>query len=645
MNMKKSLVLFLGLAMMVLLIQPQGITHADMPQSYSVETMELISQKSDGTLGNNASSYPSVSANGQFVAFESWADNLVADDTNVLPDIFVKDRSTGTIERVSISSSGVEANGASSQPSISGDGRYVAFTSEATNLVADDTNGFTDVFVYDRELDTIERISVTSAGAQDWNHSNQPAISADGNRVVFTSRAILAAGDPDYMSDIYLRDRTAGTTTLLSTASDGTKGDSYSENPAISADGTHVAFASLADNLVADDTNEANDIFVKNIQSGVTERVSVSSAGSEGNNGSNKPSLSSDGVIVAFHSTADNLVANDTNSESDIFVYDRNTDTIERVSISSSGTQANGYSETARLDGSGRFVTFSSLADNLVSADTNLDYDVFVYDREDDTITIISVDSSGDVGNSASGQSAISQDGAVVVFYSDSDNLVSGDTNSIPDVFAAEAQLNLATPRLRSPGVDATVWGGRPTLRWFPVDDATVYDVELYGLSGELLGSWNKGVGACDPGPFCDHRIPFDLQSAYGTYSWRVRARNTTLQITSEWSTIRYFTYTQLARTALISPASGTSLNYGYPELNWTDITGATKYLVQFRLPDDTFLFNVLVDDAGNCAEGGNCAWTLDRELLPGEYKWHVRAKNGRNFGRWTAYWNLTITE
>jgi hypothetical protein len=645
MNMKKSLVLFLGLAMMVLLIQPQGITHADMPQSYSVETMELISQKSDGTLGNNASSYPSVSANGQFVAFESWADNLVADDTNVLPDIFVKDRSTGTIERVSVSSSGVEADGASSQASISGDGRYVAFTSEATNLVADDTNGFTDVFVYDRELDTIERVSVTSAGVQDWNHSNQPSISADGSRVVFTSRAILAAGDPDYMSDIYLRDRTAGTTTLLSTASDGTKGDSFSENPAISADGTHVAFSSLADNLVADDTNSSYDIFVKIIQSGAIERVSVSSAGSEGNNGSNKPSLNSDGTIVGFQSAADNLVANDTNSENDIFVYDRSSDTIERVSISSSGAQANSYSEVARLDGSGRFVAFSSFANNLVSVDTNVDYDVFIYDREDDTLTIISVNSSGDVGNTASAQPAISQDGTLVAFYSDSNNLVSGDTNSVPDVFAAQAILNLDTPKLRSPGVDAIVWGGRPTFKWYPVDDATVYDVEMYGLTGELLGTWNKGVGACDPGPYCEHRIPFDMEGNYGTYSWRVRARNTTLQISSEWSTIRYFTYTQLARTSLISPASGTSLNYGYPELNWTDITGATKYLVQFRLLDDTFLFNVLVDDAGNCAEGGNCAWTLDRELLPGEYKWHVRAKNGRNFGRWTAYWNLTITE
>ena len=200
----------------------------------------------------------------------------------------------------------------------------------------------------------------------------------------------------------------------------------------------------------------------------------------------------------------------------------------------------------------------------------------------------------------------------------------------------------LDQPVLRSPGVDAIVYGGRPTLKWYPVDTATVYDVEMYGLSDELLGAWTKGVGACDPGPYCEYRIPFDLESAYGAYTWQVRARNTDSDLQSSWSETRTFTYTQLARTWQISPASGTITSDTTPTLQWGDIEGATMYLVNFRLPDDTFVRNVLVSDAIYC-DGSTCTWNVDPALAQGEFKWHVRAKNGRNFGRWTAYRTITI--
>ncbi|NSW54031.1 MAG: DUF285 domain-containing protein [Anaerolineae bacterium] len=199
----------------------------------------------------------------------------------------------------------------------------------------------------------------------------------------------------------------------------------------------------------------------------------------------------------------------------------------------------------------------------------------------------------------------------------------------------------LDTPVLRSPGVDAIVYGGRPTYKWYPVDDATVYDVEMYGLSDELLGTWTKGIGACTT--YCEYRIPFDFESAYGSYDWRVRARNTDTSLESAWSDLRTFTYTQLARTTQLT-ATGLITTNTTPTLQWADITGATMYLVNFRLPDDTFVRNVLVSDATYC-DGSTCTWDVNPALAQGEYKWHVRAKNGRNFGRWTAYRTINIVE
>ncbi|NSW54293.1 MAG: hypothetical protein HPY85_17455 [Anaerolineae bacterium] len=210
------------------------------------------------------------------------------------------------------------------------------------------------------------------------------------------------------------------------------------------------------------------------------------------------------------------------------------------------------------------------------------------------------------------------------------------------EAFTFKKAQPIPQAELRSPGVDAVVYGGRPTLKWYPVSSATTYDVELYGLSDELLGTWTKGTGAC--ATYCEHRIPFDLESAYGDYEWRVRARNTDLPLSGEWSALRTFSYTQLARTWQISPADGYSTSDTSPTLQWADMEGATMYLVNFRLPDDTFVANMLVSDATYC-DGSTCTWNVDPALATGEYKWHVRAKNGRNFGRWTAYRTINITD
>jgi Tol biopolymer transport system component len=235
---------------------------------------------------------PVISADGRYVAFVSWATNLLASDTNNYGDIFIKDRQTGSMVRGSVSSSGAEANGENYAPAISGAGRYVAFVSEASNLVPGDTNELPDIFV---------------------------------------------------------RDMVLGTTTRVSVAGDGTQANAENSNPAISSDGRVVAFESGASNPDSTDTKGSNDIFVRDLVSSTIERVALSDSGSQGNGDSQSPSISSDGRFVAFASAASNLVGSpaDTNKMWDIFVRDRTSGTTVRVSLGLSGLEGNGASIVA----------------------------------------------------------------------------------------------------------------------------------------------------------------------------------------------------------------------------------------------------------------------------------------------------------
>ena len=216
------------------------------------QTTERVSVASNGGQADSSSVNPAVSADGRFVAFESDASNLVGGDTNGLNDIFVHDRQTGTTERVSVATGGTEANGVSYTPAISADGRFVAFYSNATNLVGGDTNGTSDVFVHDRQTGTTERVSVATGGAEANGGSSTAAISADGRFVAFHSDATnLVSGDTNGARDIFVHDRQTGTTERVSVATGGAQANSGSANPAISADGRFVAFYSVATNLVS----------------------------------------------------------------------------------------------------------------------------------------------------------------------------------------------------------------------------------------------------------------------------------------------------------------------------------------------------------------------------------------------------------
>ncbi|MEW6573224.1 MAG: S-layer homology domain-containing protein, partial [Bacillota bacterium] len=366
------------------------------------------------------------------------ASNLVWGDTNGTADIFVFDRLTRRVNRVSVSSRGAQGNGNHLYPSINTDGRYVAFISDSSNLVPGDTNGAADVFVHDRQLRLTERVSITSSGVQANGDSYFPSISADGRYVSFSSDASnLVSGDTNKKADVFVHDRWTRQTTRVSVATTGVQGEGDHLFSCVSADGRFVAFASDSGNLVTGDTNGAPDVFVHDRQTRRTERVSVSTDGVEGTGESVSPSISADGRYVAFISTSKNLVENDTNNVADVFVYDREKGWTERVSVSTTGGQGGKDSHSPSISADGRYVAFISEAANLTPGDTNGRADVFVCDRKSGRIQRVSDSRKGAAGNADPAFPCINADGCCVAFVSGADNLVPGDSNRASDIFVS----------------------------------------------------------------------------------------------------------------------------------------------------------------------------------------------------------------
>jgi len=457
-------------------------------QTNGAVTRESVDPFGGDANGASGASGISISGDGRYVAFDSAATNLVTGDQNAQDDIFVRDRAGSTTVLASRSTQGKQADAHCSLPRLSADGAFVAFGSFATNLVTNDLNGVHDVFVRDLKNSTTTRVSVSSTGKEaDFNCGTKSiAISGDGAVVAFESGATTLV--PNYtqlnLSKIFFHDRTTGATTgrRFSSAAivgDGPDGDfgaalsgdgrfaafsSYAqfvewdvvphdyvfvvdrqftppasvlggsthvvspaaalpEYPAVSADGRYVAFA------------DGQHAYVFDRQTATTSTVSVSSLSVPGNGASGWPAISDDGRYVVFESVATNLVTNDTNNASDIFLHDRAFQLTTRLSLSSLGADANGESHRPRISGDGKFVCFDSTASNLVTGDTNLRQDVFVRDVLGGTTTLVSMSGAQVLGNDDSDQAVISKDGRYVAFRSAATNLVTGDTNQKADVF------------------------------------------------------------------------------------------------------------------------------------------------------------------------------------------------------------------
>jgi Tol biopolymer transport system component len=366
-----------------------------------------------------------MTPNGRYVAFVTPA-ALVPGDTNESFDIFVRDVRRGVTTRVSVSSGGRQSNGDSVNPAISANGRYVAFASLATNLVPGDTNGEglatgQDVFVRDLWTATTTRVNVSTGGDQAFDrNSGSPSISGNGRYVVFeTSAGNLVPGDTNGTLDIFERDRWTGTTRRISVRGRGTQADGSSVEAEITPDGRYATFTSEATNLVPGDSNGTWDVFVRDRRTARTTRVSESSRGEQANWPSEYPSISANGRYVTFSSVASNLVPGDANDTNDIFLHDRRTGSTTLESRSSTGEQGNyghTYPPNPTTSTNGRYITFASAATNLVPGDTNDTSDVFVRDRLRGSTARVSVTDAGAQLDTDSGSPSITADGRAVLF-------------------------------------------------------------------------------------------------------------------------------------------------------------------------------------------------------------------------------------
>lgn len=399
-----------------------------------------ISVDASGVEGNDMSRFASISTDGRYAAFESDASNLISGDTNNTSDIFVKDRVTGQVVRVSVDSTGVEANNSSSGTAISADGRFVAFSSDATNLVANDTNNTTDIFLRDLQLGITTRISVSSTGEQANNFSDTDiAISANGRFVAFQSDASnLVSDDGNAVTDIFVHDTQTGMTELISRTSDGAVANGTSFDPKISADGNIVAFTSRANNLDGNDTNGKTDVFVRTRSNGQTLRVSLSSNGNQGFFDAREPSITGDGRYVSFSTASTNLISEDTYGYTHVYIRDLQTNTTTLASRYSDGNVLVANTENSSFSADGRYIAFEfdDKGDGLPLR--------WIYVR--DLLLGQTVSATPRPDELGSPSSPAISNNAILVFHARASAFVSGDTNGTFDVFAKELSFQIDSP-------------------------------------------------------------------------------------------------------------------------------------------------------------------------------------------------------
>jgi Tol biopolymer transport system component len=422
----------------------------------------LVSRTAEGELGNGVSSFPTISGDGRFVAFQSTATNLSPLATDGTQQIYLLDRTTGAIELVSRNADSEAGNEESSGAAISFNGRFVTFRSNAENLVPGDTNEQRDVFVFDRSTGQVERVSVSSTGDEGTGiddseeleeHSglqalegHPPSISGDGRYVVFwTGLNGLVSSDYDDVIDVFVRDRWLHTTRRISEGLGGAPADGSSRRANISAAGNLIVFDSEASNLVADDTNGKIDIFAYDVVRGRLRKVTRGFDGGPTSDDSLEPYVDFAGRIIAFTSWADNLIAGDANGTRDAFVVDRRSSEVKLVSVAPDGSQLPAPTFEAGPSPDGRYVATMTLASLVPQVTAN----IFLYDLRTGRREQLNVNSEGQPGDpliigsilepiADPSVPAMTPKAASVVFWTTAANLVDHDTNEVGDVFIRE---------------------------------------------------------------------------------------------------------------------------------------------------------------------------------------------------------------
>ncbi len=673
----------------------------------------LVSLADNEALGNGYSSDASVSADGDVVVFTSSANNLVAGDTNGVTDIFVRFISAGVTKRVSVDGA-TQANGQSYSAIISPDGGFVTFHTLATNLGSLDDNNFYceqdyyqpydyneqcyDVFVYYLTSDTLQPVSMASNGIETPNnYSNaNDILQINGNVfVLFTSPADdIVPGDTNGYLDVFLRNAATGEVYLVSRNTAGAQGNGYSGGARLSTDGTnlYVVFYSSANNLVAGDTNGKDDIFLRtipltNINSGTTVRVSLATgaAGAQANNSSYAPSVSDNGRYVVFQSVATNLVAGDTNAVNDIFLRDMQTNTTTRISVSATKVQANGVSDGGYISGNGLYIAFSSTASNLVAGDTHnfceSDW-IWPYDYNDNCRDVFvaqtpgtGLDAPKSLTATALSQTAIrlnwvdggpNETAYEIQVSSDGSNWDT--TDSVPAntltynvagllpcgstwhfrVRSYDAGLNrysayagpiskatMACPTVTAPVLTTPATGAAfktlPTLTWNNVTNAVSYEVQIAN-SAAFTTIVQSATDVQD--------AEFTVTGlSEGTYHWRVRAYNPAVpSVPGAWSAVRTFIYDTTPLTVianLTAPADQAKISAARPTFSWAAVAGATQYRLQIDDVNDFAapVVNLIVPSTSYTIPVGNLP------LTQGVLYWRVLAMDpaGNEGTNWSA--------
>jgi hypothetical protein len=616
-------------------------------QARQYVTVQRLSVTSQG-LQADGGQRPALSADGRFVSFWSDSPLLVGGDTNNTADIFVRDIPNSQLRRVSIAAAslgGAQSNGLSYAETDISDTGIVVYASDASNLITAglDTNNTTDIFAFDLVTNEVARISVANGNTQVTGRSRNPVVSTNGLLIAYRSEAsTLVAGDSNGQVDIFVFDRTVQQVARVNVDSAGAQSNLEDgiESPvglAINGDGSIIAFESKGSNLVGGDSNGVSDIFIRNRVNSQTNRISVATGGGQSNGASTSPSVSDDGRYIAFASTASNLVAGDTNGVSDIFLRDRQTDTTIRISLATGGGQGNNNSTTPTISGNGRYISFWSAASNLVEGDTNNVGDIFVHDAKTGTTSRVSVDTDGVQANNVSAfVSALSNNGDLLAFESAASNLVANDTNNKSDVFLAraapDAPTNLvAVPLAGSKQIQLT-WQDKS-------DDETKFQVERSANGGQTWEFLNKNLPA-NTEAFVDTTI-----TACGTFAYRVYSANDVGRSSpSNVATATTFDCPPGPFT-LVNPAPNSTIvnPLNVLTLNWTAATEATTYVVQVNRT--VGVVEQILSETVNAATICNaqaCALPVDDdfrdELTNGNYQWVVQASNSKGSTNGTPF-------
>ena len=595
---------------------------------------EIVSISSDGSQ-SGFTERGMISADGRFVIFESESDNLVSDDTNECPDIFRHDLLTGQTIRVSVDPDGNQWDSASSSFSASENGRYIVYDHYRNSY-----EGPMDVYIYDVYTQQTSLVSISSEGTPGEGISYGPTISENGRYVVFTSKASnLVQNDNNGFGDVFLHDRQTGETRLISISNNGEQGNGTSGGPVITPNGRYIVYSSVADNLIDGDINLGNDLFLFDVYTEETSLISVNSDGIQGTGGASHPAVSADGLRIVASSGATNFGAvEDTNGETDIFLFERqieqDKDQYESDDVFALGTPIqSGQSQTHSISPAWDkdWLTFTLDEPGVVMLETSgASGDTILRLFNSDHYEIVSDDDGGTSQFSRIEAGSCQDTLPAGTYYvkveedGDDEEIPSYNISLLVDPCIGSDELD--PPSLIYPVSNAVLYECQPEFTWSSVTGADTYEIEIlpFGANGTQVNA-EPDINSYTP----------SLVLRPDTYYWQARARNKTGS--GDWSTGNWFTI-KIGAPNNVSPVTNDGTYSLTPTFDWSDVCGADGYDLFAVRYDETGTPQTAIYTGTTVSE-----YTPSSDLTPGIYAWYVRAKSGTEYGPWNTFYWLTL--